>query len=1210
MRTASLIKSTLPICLLLICLGLAAGEAPFIHLDFDKVDNGTIPDKSGNRNDGRMSNAALQSDGVDSYGVRFSGHAAYVNAELDGKWRKLSTVTVSCWIAPEEIKHQVVAHSAPMKDSVDDASFSLRLRENWDVWFGITASDGERRGVTIGKPGFDHISYPERRNWIFLAGTYDGENVTLYVNGERAGTRKFNGIKAIKPISAPVRIGGDGNETYHGAVDEYQMYDRALAPGEIKARYEARSSFKSQFPPPKNAGTIDGRPYSGCSRYNSWMTVPLASNRLFVSNTGEVLPFGCSPVCAQNQWIPIAPLAIMSQSHSSDRFYRKVKGNIELRSDDSTLITLEGETKDNIAVRQKIEVGKDKEVRFSYSFSAMKPDAAEPFINFPVHLWPSAMRFVGSDERGPITGNLMDLDGTLLFRDVLEINLISSDNRLSFDFGKSANYQLTGTRDPRVWANGYTTFPGRITAAKSADKWRTEGKMDIYFTMRLEQDSLPPRLDRSKAKEVTADKRFDFSKLYEKDFTRLGIAPADRDEPIYMDNEPIALVLTVPEKSVPASKRDRKWFHLAGTYDGYTCRLYMNGKEVASQSFPDKKSIILQGAGTVCVGGPQEPFRGAIDNVRLYRRALSSEELKAHFDERKDFKPGAQPDYAGGKLKPADPELALWLDFNKIEDGFFIDRSSAGLKAVRSAKATQCDGVDGAAVHLSGGESVKADLPEASREFKALTVEAWVSPDDPQHSTVVSGVHHENKYNAHPFMLRWRQGNEFWLQVNTADGQNRSCMGEPAAATLKFPEQYKWTLTNCFTKEIVKSGDFAKNGQTGDFERKLSLPPMKAAVYELKVDALDAGGKVLDHCATELAVAGEISQSKAKANQKPELKKVDEVDFTKGDPGHDFYSRSGNSKVVKGEKGSYRQTLSYQDFYQQLDKEGAASRHAGDWFGVRFRTEPGKAYVFEIEYPDLPYMSMSEYLIEPKDDPADGKCKPVLKTASGVFTGSFLPHDNSMKTQSLAHFASAPWVSVCFQNAHYYGRPDTTTVLDPASCRRITMYEVVGDLPALDAPAGRQLGVHTEDGGLSLGSFGIEKFRGELANWKDRPKMEEYYRHAYIAVSNLIKYMRYRGDTTLFYGIYRYRGAQFPSRLFPPDNYEVDLPALMARMFEKNGLKLVLNVQANNPLPESRLHEFTHYDIWNGADGVSNVNAKGRQNAGGSAIFPISNPWH
>ncbi|MCY3024505.1 MAG: hypothetical protein NTW87_36480 [Planctomycetota bacterium] len=66
----------------------------------------------------------------------------------------------------------------------------------------------------------------------------------------------------------------------------------------------------------------------------------------------------------------------------------------------------------------------------------------------------------------------------------------------------------------------------------------------------------------------------------------------------------------------------------------------------------------------------------------------------------------------------------------------------------------------------------------------------------------------------------------------------------------------------------------------------------------------------------------------------------------------------------------------------------------------------------------------------------------------------------------------------------------------------------------------------------------------------------------------------------------------------------------MARMFERNGLKLVLNVEANNPLPESRLHEFTHYDVWHGAPGVSNVNADGRQNAGGSAIFPISSPWH
>ena len=1187
---------------------LSASEKPVVYFDFNgPAADMAVADKSGNHHDSKLSNGAAPCDGVDGLGARFTNRRGHVNIDLAGKWEKPEAVTVSCWAAPEELKHQVLVHSAPLGVSVDDASLSLRLRENWQIWFGVTTVDGERRGAVTGKPCFSRIAYPENREWLHLVGVYDGETVSLYVNGECVANKKHTGVKPFKPLTAPVRIGGIGNETYHGTVDEFRLFDSALAPEEIKSLYEARSAFKPLRIESKSARTIDGLPYSGCGQYNAWMTVPLGGNRLFISNIGEVLPFGCSTVCAQNQWVPIQPVSIMGLTNAKDKLFREVKGNIELRVDGSTLITLDGELEIGLGVKQTVEVTKERDVKFSYVFSSKKPGAQEPYVSFPIHLWPSAMRFVGSDDRGLITGNLMDLDGEIKFKDILEINLVSSDNRLGFDFGSDARYQVSGTRSAEAWANGYTTFPGKIVATGEANKWGSDGRLDIAFTLRLEEDTRPPRLDRSKALEATKDHPFDFSGLYERDATRLGIHPADRDTPIYMDDESVRLDLNIPAKTLPASKRASKWFHLAGVYDGHRSQLYLNGKPFGGRLFADDKPVRLAGDGRICIGGPQEPFKGVIDNVRLYRRALAPEELLAHFNESADFKPGAAADQVGGKLKPEDPSLALWLDFDKLEDGCFVDRSPLGLKAI-SMKAALGDGVDGSGVRLENGASVSVTMPESAREFKALTIEAWISPDVPQHSTILCGVHQENKHDAHPLMLRWRQGNEFWFNIITPDGQGRPCNSAPAAATIFFPVRHTWSLTNCHTKAASGNGEFTQDAQ-GRVDGKLELRPLPAAVYELKVEALGADGKALDQCATELAVAGVIPQAKAKAGEGLNLKKIDEADLTLDDPGHDFFSCSGRSRVVKGEKGVYRQTLTLPEYIQQIDKDGTGGR-ANDWFGVRFRTEPGKIYVFDIEYPDLPLMSMSEYLIEPKDDPADGKCKPCPKTMSGVFTGSFLPHDNGMKTHSLTHFASAPWVAVCLQNAHHFGRPDAATPLDPASCARITMSEVVGDLPALDAPVNRQVGVHTEDGGLSLGSFGLEKFRGELANWLDRPKTGEYYRHAYIAVSNLIKYMRYRGDTTLFFGVYRYRAAQFPSRLFPPSNHDVDLPMLMARMFERNGLRLVLNVQANNPLPESRLHESTHYDVWSGKGGVSNVNASGRQNAGGSAIFPISSPWH
>ena len=165
----------------------------------------------------------------------------------------------------------------------------------------------------------------------------------------------------------------------------------------------------------------------------------------------------------------------------------------------------------------------------------------------------------------------------------------------------------------------------------------------------------------------------------------------------------------------------------------------------------------------------------------------------------------------------------------------------------------------------------------------------------------------------------------------------------------------------------------------------------------------------------------------------------------------------------------------------------------------------------------------------------------------------------------------------------------------------------------LDAPVtgDRLLGMHCESGGLALCSFSPHKLRGENGNSSDRPVPGEYYRDYYAAIVNLIRYLRYRGDNALYFGVYRYRGACFPSRLWPPgpDDVALDLPALMARMFEKNGLKLILNNQPCDPLPVSRLHQNTRWDVAHGAPATVPVDLNGDETTA-SPSNPSANPFN
>jgi PKD repeat protein len=71
------------------------------------------------------------------------------------------------------------------------------------------------------------------------------------------------------------------------------------------------------------------------------------------------------------------------------------------------------------------------------------------------------------------------------------------------------------------------------------------------------------------------------------------------------------------------------WTHLAATYDGTTQRLYVNGSQVASR--PQSGGMQVS-SGPLRVGGNSvwgQYFRGRIDEVRVYNRALSASEIQS-----------------------------------------------------------------------------------------------------------------------------------------------------------------------------------------------------------------------------------------------------------------------------------------------------------------------------------------------------------------------------------------------------------------------------------------------------------------------------------------------------------------------------------------------------------------------------------------------------
>jgi Concanavalin A-like lectin/glucanases superfamily len=71
------------------------------------------------------------------------------------------------------------------------------------------------------------------------------------------------------------------------------------------------------------------------------------------------------------------------------------------------------------------------------------------------------------------------------------------------------------------------------------------------------------------------------------------------------------------------------WIHVAGTYDGATVRLYVNGVQVSSRA---QTGTMVVSTNALQIGGDSiygQYFPGKIDEIRIYNRTLSAAEIQS-----------------------------------------------------------------------------------------------------------------------------------------------------------------------------------------------------------------------------------------------------------------------------------------------------------------------------------------------------------------------------------------------------------------------------------------------------------------------------------------------------------------------------------------------------------------------------------------------------
>jgi prepilin-type N-terminal cleavage/methylation domain-containing protein len=146
----------------------------------------------------------------------------------------MDNLSVEAWVKPYT---KGGAHGIITKwTAVTGGPFLLRLWHHNKVTFFVQTGEGKiRKGYSFATSS---VRIPQNK-WSYLVGTYDGEEIKIYINGKLSGTKEWNKGTALRGITDMV-IGEDRNNkhSFRGKIDEVAVYRRALTAEEIKMHYD------------------------------------------------------------------------------------------------------------------------------------------------------------------------------------------------------------------------------------------------------------------------------------------------------------------------------------------------------------------------------------------------------------------------------------------------------------------------------------------------------------------------------------------------------------------------------------------------------------------------------------------------------------------------------------------------------------------------------------------------------------------------------------------------------------------------------------------------------------------------------------------------------------------------------------------------------------------------------------------------------------
>ena len=128
------------------------------------------------------------------------------------------------------------------KNNQVSASLWIKTKPDYQYGWAVLGNDfgiainGDKVGMGISIPSTSSVlSSIPRDVWTHIVGTYDGQTISIYINGALAGTKSHPGNISNPNIS--FTVGKSFNSFWSGVVDDIRVYSRVLSQSDITKLY-------------------------------------------------------------------------------------------------------------------------------------------------------------------------------------------------------------------------------------------------------------------------------------------------------------------------------------------------------------------------------------------------------------------------------------------------------------------------------------------------------------------------------------------------------------------------------------------------------------------------------------------------------------------------------------------------------------------------------------------------------------------------------------------------------------------------------------------------------------------------------------------------------------------------------------------------------------------------------------------------------------